>query len=84
VRFLNDYLSWKKKYRTRDLQKSDSQLYQKLLDKKSYFSDIFDKLNRLSTSSKGPNASTFKLFDKSSGFMKKILHFVEAFVKATP
>jgi hypothetical protein len=62
----------------RFLQDSGSSLYRQFLDKKwlallSYLSDTFDKLNGLTSSFQGPNATLFQLFDKVSAFMKKTL-----------
>jgi hypothetical protein len=42
------------------------------LDKK-WFADIFDKLNGLNSSLRGPTATVFQLFDKVSTFMKKTI-----------
>jgi hypothetical protein len=60
----------------RFLQDSGSPLFQHFLDKKwlslqSHFSDVFNKLNRLSCSHQGPITTVFQLFDKVSLFMKK-------------
>jgi hypothetical protein len=54
------------------LQDSGSPLYQHFLDKK-WLADIFDKLNRLNSSLRGPTTTVFQIFDKVSAFTKKMM-----------